>query len=604
MIQVQFNPSFQVGDIVTFKNPDTQHQLSKKTCEVMAVDGEIIKLTEKGSSLNKPEYWIQAEAKELKLFSESEELTTTLQEVKCQDDVGQKNNGNLSKVSEMSIQVPKNQEEISDLETNLTNLDEKSPTNSNEESDSKSFVDTISETNDYEQSPLNVDNNSEIKSSSDCANVDENNQSPLNVDNNSLIKSSPDCANVDENNQSSLNVDNNSLIKSSSDSIKADEHKQSPLNYSSESDLSSSSDSMMKTTNDNPVKPLAENKSKDGIIKSVDISKIIATPETQSRCKLDSQIIKEYAELMKSGINFPPVILYFDDEKYYLADGFHRLEATKKCDLLEINAEVRQGSKSDAILYSVGANANHGLRRTSADKRKAVETVLKNEEWMDWCDNYIAKQCGVSHPFVGKIRRKLYPNRKSEKRTYTNKDGHTTVMKTGNIGKNSKKSKKTENPQNTVDKISSTLSNTQSSSNNINPPYSNQPEINDTIHISDEQVTIVNNPIDDQAYTKSRSSIDTLSEDASIMKEENKDNKDANGTLLDRTRDNDETELSNNDTKNDRDNRQYVQRLRESFTFVKSEMLAIVSSENQETEIINALNLINDVLTNYLEKLS
>lgn len=32
--------------------------------------------------------------------------------------------------------------------------------------------------------------------------------------------------------------------------------------------------------------------------------------------------------------------------------------------------EVLRGTKRDAILYSVGANSTHGLRRTNADKRR------------------------------------------------------------------------------------------------------------------------------------------------------------------------------------------------------------------------------------------
>jgi hypothetical protein len=70
--------------------------------------------------------------------------------------------------------------------------------------------------------------------------------------------------------------------------------------------------------------------------------------------------------------------------------------------------------------------------------------VLKNEEWRKWSDNHIAKQCGVSHPVVGKIRKKLYPNTKFEESTYINKHGKTTEMNTGKIGKNSKKTSKSK----------------------------------------------------------------------------------------------------------------------------------------------------------------
>jgi hypothetical protein len=59
------------------------------------------------------------------------------------------------------------------------------------------------------------------------------------------------------------------------------------------------------------------------------------------------------------------------------------------------------------VLYSVGANAHHGLRRTNADKRRAVEMLLRDEEWRGWSDREIARRCAVTHPFVGKIRDEL-----------------------------------------------------------------------------------------------------------------------------------------------------------------------------------------------------
>ncbi len=75
----------------------------------------------------------------------------------------------------------------------------------------------------------------------------------------------------------------------------------------------------------------------------------------------------------------------------------------------EFPADIRQGSKRDAILFSVGANANHGMRRTNEDKRKAVMTLGKDEEWALWVDAEIARCCSVSQPFVSKLR-PLFPS--------------------------------------------------------------------------------------------------------------------------------------------------------------------------------------------------
>jgi hypothetical protein len=46
--------------------------------------------------------------------------------------------------------------------------------------------------------------------------------------------------------------------------------------------------------------------------------------------------------------------------------------------LAKISADVREGSRRDAILYAVGANASHGLKRTNRDKRNAVRVLLKD----------------------------------------------------------------------------------------------------------------------------------------------------------------------------------------------------------------------------------
>lgn len=65
---------------------------------------------------------------------------------------------------------------------------------------------------------------------------------------------------------------------------------------------------------------------------------------------------------------------------------------------------MRQGGLRDTILHSAGANAAHGLRRTNADKRRVVFMLLQDEEWAQWSDREIGRQCAVSHEFVRKLR--------------------------------------------------------------------------------------------------------------------------------------------------------------------------------------------------------
>jgi hypothetical protein len=168
------------------------------------------------------------------------------------------------------------------------------------------------------------------------------------------------------------------------------------------------------------------------------ISAIRTDGGTQPRAEVYPEAVEEYAQAMLDGGVFPPVVVFFDGSEYWLADGFHRLVAAGKSGRIYLNAEVRQGSRRDAILHSIGANATHGLRRTNADKRRAVETLLADEEWSLWSDREIARRTNTSHIFVAKVRDDLTGNISSddedEERTYTTKHGTTTTMKTTNIG--------------------------------------------------------------------------------------------------------------------------------------------------------------------------
>lgn len=125
---------------------------------------------------------------------------------------------------------------------------------------------------------------------------------------------------------------------------------------------------------------------------------------TQSREKIDETIVGEYADLIEDGVVFPAVRVYFDGVSHYLADGFHRYHAHRKAGKGAIEADVENGMLRDAILYSLGANHQHGLRRTNADKRKAVQAMLDDFEWETWSNAEIARCCHVSERLVANMR--------------------------------------------------------------------------------------------------------------------------------------------------------------------------------------------------------
>jgi hypothetical protein len=132
-------------------------------------------------------------------------------------------------------------------------------------------------------------------------------------------------------------------------------------------------------------------------------------PPIQQRVAGTSQeVVDDYARAMRDGDAFPPIIVFSDDGvNYCLVDGYHRFDAYRLAhpDVQEIECEVYTGDHDDALIWACGANARHGLRRTRLDKLKAVITLLRINRCSDWSDRRVAEHCGVSHPFVAKVRR-------------------------------------------------------------------------------------------------------------------------------------------------------------------------------------------------------
>ena len=168
--------------------------------------------------------------------------------------------------------------------------------------------------------------------------------------------------------------------------------------------------------------------------KMVALDQIRIDGGTQVRFKSNDKVVAEYAERMFDGVEFVPIVLFFDGEDHWLADGFHRYMACKKLGRKKIKAEVREGLLRDAKLYSFEANVSHGLRLTSAEKRNAVFEMLKDEEWGHWSNREIARRCGVHHQLVGRCRAELddSSSEKPQSRTYKTKHGTVAKMRIAN----------------------------------------------------------------------------------------------------------------------------------------------------------------------------
>lgn len=176
----------------------------------------------------------------------------------------------------------------------------------------------------------------------------------------------------------------------------------------------------------------------------LDIAVLRIDGDTQPRVAIDQAVVQEYAEAMEGGVEFPPVEVVHDGTAYWLVDGFHRFFAHKKLNRLKIKATITTGLQVEAQWRSLAANKTHGLRRTNADKAKAVAKALKLRSELG--DDVIGEHVGVHRNTVLKYRqrtkRPTCTNCASEPpRPVIRQARNGRAMNTARIGRNSSRRK-------------------------------------------------------------------------------------------------------------------------------------------------------------------
>lgn len=137
-------------------------------------------------------------------------------------------------------------------------------------------------------------------------------------------------------------------------------------------------------------------------IRNVALDDLVLDPNLNLRDRLDDFTVERYAEAWD---RLPPVTVYEVDERWLLADGFHRHAAAIMLNKRTIPAEVRPGSFTDALDHVASVNLTHGLPLSRAERRRAVEVKLKLHH--DWSDRRTAEELGVSRELVAKVRKQL-----------------------------------------------------------------------------------------------------------------------------------------------------------------------------------------------------
>jgi len=166
-------------------------------------------------------------------------------------------------------------------------------------------------------------------------------------------------------------------------------------------------------------------------MKTINLKAIRIDGGTQARISINNELVAEYAQAMKDGVVFPQIEVYFDGADHWLVDGFHRLHAMLACGKASATVTVFNGTLREAVYHSLAVNNDHGLRKSNEDKRKSVQTMLDDAEWVQISDHKIAKHCGCSHMLVGRMR----APEKAEKQPETGTSSKKQPASTGTSSK-------------------------------------------------------------------------------------------------------------------------------------------------------------------------
>ena len=167
------------------------------------------------------------------------------------------------------------------------------------------------------------------------------------------------------------------------------------------------------------------------------LDKIRTDGGTQARAGISEDNVMDLVEILRSDRGpLDPITVFRDGKTYWLADGFHRVEAHRRTSTPQINAIVREGTQRDARLYAFSANIRHGLKPSREDRRRAVLAMLEDPEWSKWSDREIARRAGVSPSTVAALRPAVSVQVGQIAGTRTvERNGKVYEQNTANIGK-------------------------------------------------------------------------------------------------------------------------------------------------------------------------
>jgi len=104
-------------------------------------------------------------------------------------------------------------------------------------------------------------------------------------------------------------------------------------------------------------------------LKLVSVKTLKVREDTYPRSTVDWRTVLQYAEAMRAGAKFPPIVVAPIEGAMTVVDGVHRQKAMRKLKVATAQAEVLPAmSVADALLEATRLNAKHGKPLTFTDR--------------------------------------------------------------------------------------------------------------------------------------------------------------------------------------------------------------------------------------------
>jgi predicted transcriptional regulator len=148
----------------------------------------------------------------------------------------------------------------------------------------------------------------------------------------------------------------------------------------------------------------------------MEITKIEWDPSVYPRSKWNEATVERYADAMKAGDTFPPMVI--EKETNRLLDGKHRMLAYKKAGITDVPVDEHQVPEDVPVkLYAASLSARHGDRMSNADLKDVVRESWASLDGEKAPGKMVAKMLGISEGTVSGFVSDLLAKQREERRS-------------------------------------------------------------------------------------------------------------------------------------------------------------------------------------------